>query len=177
VIEMATTVPEMRVLTEDAFADPRVELVVGDAREFVVDAGARPAYEVIICDFPAATTPELEDLFRPAFFADLARSSAGPETVISVQVSQDPPGFWSVCAAVEASFPWLHPMLVNLDPEGGEDCDWADFIIASAAPRTVQRDPAEATRFMRTDLVERLRITNRSGDELETLETIRSEME
>lgn len=168
VIEMATAVPEMLVLTEDAFADPRVELIIADAREFIVNAQSRPAYDVIICDFPAATTPELEPLFHPAFFAELAGSLAGPDTVIAVQVSQDPAGFWPICAAVEASFGWLHPMLVNLDPEGADDCDWADFIIASERPRTVQREPADATRFMRAALVDRLRIHNRSGEVFET---------
>jgi spermidine synthase len=170
VIEMATAVPEMLALTEDAFADPRVELVVADAQEFIVDARSRPAYDVIICDFPAATSPELEPLFRPAFYAKLAGSLAGPDTVVAVQVSQDPAGFWPVCAAVEASFAWVHPMLVNLDPGGVDDCDWADFIIASVTPRTVQRGPAGATRFMRAALVDRLRIHNRSGEVFETLE-------
>lgn len=163
VIEMATGVPEMLALTEDAFADPRVELIVADARQFIVDAQARPAYDVIICDFPAATSPELEALFGPAFFASLAASQAGPETVLAVQVSQDLDGFWPVCAAVEASFAWVHPMLVNLDPEGVDGCDWADFVIASFTPKTVQREPADGARFMRSALVEELRIERGDG--------------
>ncbi|PRQ04611.1 Spermidine synthase [Enhygromyxa salina] len=166
VIEMAQTVPALVELSEASLADPRVRLIIGDALEFIETRG--PTYDVVICDFPAETRPELSRLFGPAFFRTLAGLTHA-QTVVAVQVSQDPAGFWRICDSVEASFPWIHPMLAKLDVDG-EDDDWADFVIASQAPKVAQREPAKGLRFLTRERVARLRIKNRSGDRFETLE-------
>jgi len=176
VIEMTREVPEMVALSEGALADPRVEVEIADARDWI-RRGDRPRYDVIICDFPAATSAALADLFAAPLFAALAEL-AHDQTLISIQVSQDPAGFWPVCAAVEASFAWLCPLLVNLDLDGSEGHDWADFIVASPRPQRVRREPPPATRLLRGELIERLRIRTapRRGDVFETLEYGRVEI-
>ena len=174
VVEMTREVPEMIALTDNALADPRVELVVGDARELVETQAlgrgpARGPYDVVICDFPAATSAELEPLFEAPFYTQLT-SLTHADSLVAIQVSQDPEGFWPICEAVEASFAWLCPLLVNLDLDGSEGHDWADFILASPRPQRVRREPPSAVRFVRAELVERLRIQNRGGPSFETLE-------
>ena len=169
VIELTRSVPEMVELSENCLADPRVEVVIGDALELLETGPGLGQFEVVICDFPAATRPELEPLFAAEFYR-LLRGVTLPHSVVSVQVSQDPAGFWPVCAAVEASFPWLHPMLVNLNLDGADEQDWADFVIASDSPKTPMREAATGTQFITAERVGRLRITSRGGEQFETLE-------
>ena len=162
----AARVPEMVALSENCFADPRVELIIGDALEFIDRSAGPDPYDLIICDFPAATSPELARLFEAEVYASLARSSH-ERSVLAVQVSLDAEDFWPVCAAVEASFPWLHPMLVNLDQSGTDPNDWASFVIASPSPREFVREASPAS-FMNRERLESLRILNREGARFET---------
>lgn len=167
-LEMTRTVPAMIELTDDSLADPRVELLVGDALAFVEAGGDGKAWDVIICDFPAETAPALARLFDPHFFRQLLPLTHA-QSLIAVQVSQEPPGFWRVCDAVERSFAWVHPMLARLNL-GGEEDDWADFVIASQAPKVARREPAEALAFLTGERIARLRINNRGGARFETEE-------
>ncbi|KIG18875.1 Spermidine synthase [Enhygromyxa salina] len=169
VLTMTRTVPELVALSENSLADPRAQVIAADALAFVETADVR--YDVVICDFPAVTSPELSRLFAPAFFRQLAAITHA-HSVVSIQVSLDPAGFWPICAAVEASFAWLHPMLANLDAaadvDGGDDDNWADFVIASQTPQVLRTKPAAELRFLSHARVPRLRIKNRAGDRFET---------
>lgn len=165
VLQMTRTVPAMVELCQNSLADARVEVVAADAVCFIETVGER--YDVVICDFPAQTSPELLRLFSREFFRKLA-AVTHEQSVVSVQVSQDPEGFWPICDAVEASFAWLHPMLANMDVQGVEDDNWADFVVASQSAKAVRREPAPGLRFLSTARVSRLRIKNRSGDHFET---------
>jgi spermidine synthase len=168
VLQMTRTVPAMVELSQASLADPRVTVVAADALTFIETPAAQgQRYDVVICDFPAQTSPELERLFAPAFFHKLA-AITHEHSVVSIQVSQDPDGFWPICDAVGASFAWLHPMLANMDLEGLDDDNWADFVIASRSARCVCREPAPGLRFLSRERVPRLRIKNRSGDHFET---------
>ncbi|PRQ05625.1 spermidine synthase [Enhygromyxa salina] len=174
VLHMTRTIPAMVELSENSLADPRAQIIAADALSFVETVDAR--YDVVICDFPAQTSPELSRLFAPEFFRTL-EAITHEHSVVSIQVSQDPAGFWPICAAVEASFEWLHPMLANLDaadaagagdPPSGDDDNWADFVVASHTPQVVRSEPAEGVRFLTGPRIPRLRIRNRAGDHFET---------
>lgn len=165
VLAMTRTIPAMVELSENSLADPRVNVVTADALAFIETVGER--YDVVICDFPAQTNIELERLFAPAFFRKLA-AVTHEQSVVAIQVSQDPDGFWPICDAVEASFGWLHPMLANMDLDGLEDDNWADFVVASQSAKVVCTQPADGLRFLSRERVSRLRIKNRGGDHFET---------
>jgi spermidine synthase len=169
VLHMTRTIPAMVELCENSLADPRAQVVTADALAFIETLDER--YDVVICDFPAQTSPELSRLFASEFFRQLA-GVTHEHSVVSVQVSQDPEGFWPICDAVESAFGWLHPMLANLTVDGsvdGEDDDnWADFIVASQTEQVVRREGAERLRFLSRARVPRLRIKNRHGDHFET---------
>lgn len=128
VIRLAAEVDELRALNESSLHDPRVEVVVADARRWIRDDHGQP-FDVIVCDFPALTDAALAELFSERFYASL-RPLSHPGSMVSIQVSLDPVGFWPVLRAVEANFAWVEPRLVELD-----DDDWANFVLASPTPR------------------------------------------
>jgi spermidine synthase len=169
VLEMTRTVPAMVELSHNSLADPRALVITADALSFIETVGER--YDVVICDFPAQTSPELSRLFAPEFFRKL-KAVTHDQSVVSIQVSQDPDGFWPICDAIEASFGWLHPMLANMNVEGDledlDDDNWADFVVASQSAKAVRSEPAEGLRFLSRARVPRLRIKNRGGDHFET---------
>jgi len=166
VLEMTRTIPAMVELSANSLADPRVELVTGDALAFIETK--RAPYDVVICDFPAETHAELSRLFAPAFFEQLL-AVTHQHSVLAVQISQEPLGFWRVCDAIERAFPWVYPMLANLNLASDED-DWADFVIAAHAPKVALREPAAGAGFLTRERVERLHIENRGGAQFQTAE-------
>lgn len=167
VLAMTRTVPQMVEISEGALDDPRVEAVVGDALQYV--RREPTAYDVIVCDFPARTDPALAPLFAAPFYRDLL-AWTHPETVVSIQVSLDPPDFWDVLAQVESVFPWALPQLVQMGSAGASEPCWADFVLASASPRTPVRSVAKGTRFLRDAMVPRLAVTARGGMRMPTAE-------
>lgn len=171
VLELARTVPEMCALNERAFEDPRVEVVTADAltwieRETDDTAGGQP-YDVVICDFPAPATEDLQPLFAEPFYERLARRCQ-PDAVVAVQVSQDLPEFWNTLRSVSAVFPWTAPLLLELVARPEDDEAWADFIVASRAERAPQRTPASDAAWLDAARLEAITIRNRSGPRFET---------
>ena len=71
-------------LNRDSFKDPRVELVIDDAKNYL--AGEPEAFDLVVCDFPAPTSPELADLFGEGFFRKCAGFLA-PGGVLSTQAT------------------------------------------------------------------------------------------
>ncbi len=157
VLEMTRTVPALVALSENSLKDPRVEVVVGDAGEFLPRTPDR--FDVVVCDFPVQTGPEVAPDYTDGFFALLPRvlEDAG---VVSVQVSLEPPEFWEVADAVTDVFPWTQPRLVAL-----ADDTWADFVLASATPQKPVRDLSPELRFLTAEKMETLVIRNRGPTE------------
>lgn len=83
-VDFCSDHPLVRSLNEDAFADPRLRTVIGDAREFVAAAPKRP-FDLVVADFPDPDRRFL-DLFQEPFYRRAARHLA-PHGVISVQAS------------------------------------------------------------------------------------------
>jgi spermidine synthase len=165
VVEMTRTVPEMVELARDSLRDPRVEVVIDDALDFLLETDE--VFDVVMCDFPACTRPELEPLFSGDFFGRLTRVTH-PQSVIATQVSLDPPRFWEVLQAVELSFAWTLPLLVELEAAGSHEPCWADFVVASEAERAPVRALAPGLSFLTLEKLPRLAIKNRWGGFFET---------
>ena len=164
VLEMVRSVPEMHELSEGALDDPRVRVHLGDAWDFVATRSSRPdpsSFDVVICDFPACTDAKLERLFSREFYARLAKLMH-PQSVLSVQVSQDPAGFWRVVdGAIAPNFEWTWPSLVALGDPTDADVDWADFVMAGAVPHHPQRQlRAVDDRLLSDATIETHRIQN-----------------
>ncbi len=143
VLELCRAQADCRRLNAGALDDPRVDAIVADALAFVETAEARidGPYDLIICDFPAPTHPELEPLFAPEFYAKLL-TLAHAETLVSVQASCPPAYFAAVQAALAETFAWSSPLLVQLDPESPADQSeaWANFVLACATPPKLRRE-------------------------------------
>ncbi len=167
VIEMTREVPEMRALSEDSLRDPRATVLVQDA--LVLLRETDDVFDVVICDFPAWTRPEQEGLFSAEFF-ELLQRVCHEETVIGVQVSQDPETFWPIRDGIEKTFGWVKPLLVDQAPESTEDGSWADFIITSRVERRPLRALPDGVRFLTLDKIDRLTIKNCSGERFDTEE-------
>lgn len=162
VIEMTRTVTEMRVLTNAALDDPRVQVVTKDAHEFVRQQ--HEPFDVVVCDFPAQTDPEGPSHYRPEFLERLdALMSDG--AVLSVQVSLDPPDFWSTVDAVAGQFGFVQSRLAEL-----HDDSWADFILASRERPTTQRPLAPGLVYLDETRMQNIVIRNHAGDHFETAE-------
>lgn len=166
VLAMARDLAPLRALNEDSLHDPRVTVVVGDARAWVrAQVEAQAHFDVIICDFPALTDPHLASLFSPEFYADV-RALCGAEAAVSVQVSLDPPGFWPVLRALESAFAWVEPRLVEL----ADDDNWANFVLAGPRPLTSPSRPfAAQASVLRGCDPGSLVIQNRDGDRFHTV--------
>lgn len=160
VVELAERQPELTALNEHALADPRVEVLVADATEvitFVLDT-----WDVIIIDFPSPAEPPPTPLFdRHLYRSVLERLTRGG--VVSIQVSLEPPEFWTVLGEAQAAFPWTQPRLVEL----GED-SWASSVLGARGPRSPRRELPPGLEFFRTEHLDGLIIHNREGERFQT---------
>lgn len=84
-IAMAKTGPVAR-LNNQSLHDPRVKIVVGDARNFLRMPHPRP-FDVVVSDFPAASTDELAELYTDKFY-DLLLPNLGAAGVLAIQISE-----------------------------------------------------------------------------------------
>jgi spermidine synthase len=75
-------------LNQGSLSDPRAKVIVADAK-VAVDQFPDGFFDLIIADFPAATTSELETLYEPAFYEKVfAKLSASG--VFASQISEEP---------------------------------------------------------------------------------------
>lgn len=85
-IKFSSTHPVMRRLNEDAFRNPRLKVMAGDARKWV-DAYKGGDYQIAILDFPDPLEPQLENLFEAPFYQKVDKHVDQQRGVYSVQSS------------------------------------------------------------------------------------------
>lgn len=158
-IEMTRDVPAMVELTQASLADARAEVIIEDALSYLAMAAGSGVFDVVICDFPVAGEGRAAPLFDAGLCRLLARGLA-PEGVLSVQVSQDPDEFWPVLQAMQFELGWTEARLAELS-----DNAWADFILASSAPKSVVRALAPGLCFLDDAACDAITIQNREGSE------------
>lgn len=79
--------PPISDINQRSFFDPRAKVIVGDAKKWIDQLPAR-YFDVIAADFPAATSPELTELYSPDFW-DRVLSRLAPGGVFSCQISEE----------------------------------------------------------------------------------------
>lgn len=70
-------------LSDGAFDDPRLKLIIDDAAKYLRDEGPKEQFDVIICDSSDPVGPA-EVLFKPEFFESM-KNALGPQGVLSTQ--------------------------------------------------------------------------------------------
>lgn len=123
-------------LNRDSFRDPRLELVIADARDYL--AGEPEPFDLVAADFPAPTSPELADLFGEAFFRKCARFIA-PGGVLSTQATMAKRDVKLLRETLRGILG--HAMSV-LSRQGRHDDE--RFVYASASPLVKRRDLVDA---------------------------------
>ena len=130
VTELAQTHPLLRQLNQDAFADPRVEIVHDDALQWL--RRASPAsVDLIVVDLPDPSTPALARLYSVQFDRLLRRALA-PGGVGVVQAGSPwfaRDAYWSIEASLRAAGLETLPYHLHI-PSFGE---WG-FVAFSRAP-------------------------------------------
>jgi len=86
-IKFASTEPSMRKLNGDVFRNPKLKVIVGDARAFLEKNPPGPNFEIAIVDFPDPLTPDLEDLFSERLYRQVMAQMNVPRAILSVQTS------------------------------------------------------------------------------------------
>jgi spermidine synthase len=103
VVSLATELPEILVLNEGALADPRVQVHVQDAAEFV--AMQHPPYDVIIIDFPDPADEVISRLYTQELFQQVAQHLTPDGLLVCQSYSPEeaPMVFWSIGRTLEAA--------------------------------------------------------------------------
>lgn len=87
-IDMARTNPFMRQINEDSMNNPRVEVQVGDAREFV-NTPVTERFDIALLDFPDPSNTGLMDLFG----VDMMKKVSARLTPMPVMAAQSSSAF------------------------------------------------------------------------------------
>jgi spermidine synthase len=131
-VRLAREAEALRRLNDDALADPRVQVVEGDALVWLDRTLSHP-YDVVIVDFPDPNNFSLGKLYSTWFYK-LLQKSMHDETVVSVQ-STSPlfarKSFWCVVQTMRATGLYTLPYHA-LVPSFGE---WG-YVLAKKHPLT-----------------------------------------
>jgi predicted membrane-bound spermidine synthase len=135
-VELARAWP-LRELNLGSFDDPRVEVVVGDALEYVARPPEEP-FDVVIADFPADTSEELSRLYTEDFYRR-CRALVAPEGVFVTQAAGPGEDVRRVRESLRDAFG--HSVSVISQVDRGPD---ERFVFASPEPLRARRDPVGA---------------------------------
>ena len=88
VLDLAKRPPISNLNHGSLLGDPRVHVIVADAKE-AVDKFPDGFFDLIVADFPAATSPELATLYEPEFY-DKVLPKLSASGVFASQISEEP---------------------------------------------------------------------------------------
>jgi len=126
--------PPVSVINQRSFFDPRVETVIGDAKT-VVPRLPDGAFDVIVADFPAATSPELKQLYTPEFYTEVFKKLS-PGGVFVTQVSE-PGDFTTVLREYLRKFLGHSFSFIAITQKR----DYESFTYGSRIPLVIRRGP------------------------------------
>jgi len=144
VVNLARKHPFLVQTNAGAYADPRVEVIQGDA--FVAVPALQELFDVIIADFPDPDRDAIAKLYAQGFYQRLL-SRLAPDGVLVTQASSPffaPKAFACVAATVESVGLKTYPYVVDVPSFGL----WG-FVMAARSP--IQREQLQlpiATRFL-----------------------------
>lgn len=156
-IEMTRNVEEMVALSQNSLRDPRVTIYLEDAEYFL--GKTSDSFDVVMCDFPAATQPWLAKLFTHSFFLKVVRVLR-EESVLSMYVGESHSRYWEVYLSLAQILPWVVPLSVKMETRSGRTCNWGSFILASAKPRRPLRVLPQELSFLTPEKLPQLVIRN-----------------
>ncbi|HEY1133248.1 MAG TPA: polyamine aminopropyltransferase [Nocardioides sp.] len=150
VVDLARSFEPIRALNEDAWEDPRVEYVAGDAFGWAREQ-PQDAYDVIVVDYPDPDSPALAKLYSQEHYTALSGllADGGRMVVQSGSPFFAPDAFWCVRRTLEAvglattpyhadvpSFGDWGWVLAQAPADGGEPtaADAPDLTLADDAP-------------------------------------------
>ncbi|MBF2028341.1 MAG: spermidine synthase [Oscillatoriales cyanobacterium C42_A2020_001] len=144
VVNLARKHPFLVQTNAAAYADPRVEVIQGDA--FIAVPSLQELFDVIIADFPDPDRDAIAKLYAQGFYQRLL-SRLAPDGVLVTQASSPffaPKAFACVAATVESVGLKTYPYVVDVPSFGL----WG-FVMAVRSP--IQREQMQlpiATRFL-----------------------------
>ena len=110
VTQLVSTMPVLKELNENAFTDPRVDVVHADAWAWLQRHG--DLYDVILIDLPDPSTETIARLYTEAFYQRIARRlSVGG--VMATQATSPwfaHKAFWSIGHTIEQAFNHVQPL-------------------------------------------------------------------
>lgn len=149
-IELARTMPQIRELNQDAFADPRVDVITADA--FTWLRTHHTSYDAIIVDMPDPDQTETAKLYSVEFYA-LVRAHLAPGGLATVQSGSPyfaPKSFWCISSTLTEAGLTVTPYQVDVPSFG----NWGFHLVSTAVtPPALQMDPAAPPRFLTEPLL------------------------
>ena len=149
-IELASTMPEIRELNADAFTDPRVNVVNADAFTWLRTHEA--SYDAIIVDMPDPDQTETAKLYSVEFYT-LVRAHLSPGGLATVQSGSPyfaPQSFWCISATLIESGLSVTPYQVDVPSFG----NWGFHLVStSGTPPVLSMDPPVKPRFLTDQLL------------------------
>ncbi|MDR9402158.1 MAG: polyamine aminopropyltransferase [Halothece sp. Uz-M2-17] len=145
VVAWAQTYPALVETNQNAFADPRVNVIYGDAFQLVSEMNQ--TFDVILADFPDPDRNVLAKLYSLGFYRQL-QAHLSPQGVFVTQGSSPffaPKAFSCIATTLEAINFKVHPYTVNVPSFG----PWG-FVLATKGsfnPEAIEQLPIP-TRFL-----------------------------
>lgn len=143
-IELASSMPQIRKLNDDAFNDDRVEVVTADAFSWLRTHAA--AYDVIVVDMPDPDQTETAKLYSVEFYS-LVRAHLAPGGRAVVQSGSPyfaPQSFWCIGETLNAAGLATTPYHVDVPSFG----DWGFNLTSAADTPELAIDPPQPLRFL-----------------------------
>lgn len=153
VVEWASTYPALVAANQNAFSDPRVNIIYGDAFQLVSEI--EQTFDVILADFPDPDRNVLAKLYSLGFYRQL-QAHLSSQGVLVTQGSSPffaPKAFSCIATTLEAINFKVYPYTVNVPSFG----PWG-FVLAtnrSLQPETGQPLPIP-TRFLTPEILSSL---------------------
>lgn len=146
--------PPLSDLNRGSFYDRRVRVIAGDALQWVRKL-PKEAFDVVIADFPAATSGPLKKLYSKGFYKD-AKGLLAPGGVFVTQVSEGAEDLHKIRSVLDEVFG--HVRLVGI----GIGRFVEQFVFASGEPIRPRRKPVAAPWAAR--MADRLKVAFDRGE-------------
>ena len=149
-IDLASTMPELRDLNDDAFGDPRVTVVTADAFSWLRSHAA--SYDAIVVDMPDPDETATAKLYSVEFYA-LIEAHLAPGGLATVQSGSPyfaPKSFWCISASLTEAGLAVTPYQVDVPSFG----NWGFHLVsATGTPPALSMNPATPPRFLTEPLL------------------------
>ena len=136
---LASTLPALKRLNQNALQDPRVSVIHKDAWQWLADS--QQIFDLILIDLPDPSTEDTARLYTVAFYQRAAKRLAAGGVLLTQATSPwfAPQAFWSIGATLEEVFKQVKPLSVYIPSFG----PWGFFMASQqtfATPKLLPED-------------------------------------